>query len=672
MTKMDTGLVESAGLVERMARTQGKTPMSFGYKRNADVPLVFPIGREIGQIANFACLSGEENYLNTVVSAAKGKGKTSCIIKPFIRWMICHPQRMGSLILDAKGDLTSTAIQWAREVGREEDVIILDPRGDFKVRLLPGDMCAETLASIIVSAIATINGGFDPREQFWIAHSEELLKYVITLVRMSEGEEHYPVNPEEINRLVGMADEQQRLLNRVEWRNDNGEYQTPHLRHNVEYLRRYFTLQKELDPRVETSITAEVRRYLKDYSGYNFARVFCPGPKEKCIDMADIFNRGRIVILSMPSCLYADTARLTGVLLKSQFYDLVGRRMLEGSNIDSERPVFFICDEYQQYMSVGGRVGSDDTFAAISRYARAGMVCAVQELGALYSAAGPHKEDAATNLILNFQNHIIMQQTMTPRLETLLAGKGIRDLGCIPMLQSFEALVVKDTEPVPRIVETGPNYANWDYVLVRNEQQARQLQARRQDIYSRCGLNDEKGGIKNIIIVGEHNGGKTKLLEYIYQEHLKWQVPCVLMHGKMDLNVQPINLLAELARICGMAKDKIEGSTIIVDDIDTLTAELGKMNNGLYVGLLPFVEGKHCRYGKHNDVANLGKVRIIATATLRHDRKGIGFISNTAATRKPVLPGIISETFRVIEMHDIAASKQITKSTAPLEDCHEK
>lgn len=451
-----------------MKNESGKTPVSTGRQRCPEVPLELMIGREIGSGA-YLRLRGEEPFCNLLVTGGKGRGKSAGVVKPVLRQLICHPQRPGLLVLDAKTDLNGYAIQWARAVGRTDDIAVITPGGS-PVRLFPGEMSPEAVASTIVTAVSTIAGGYDVREAYWMHNAEEYIKFVVVLLKLADGNWNHPVTPLEILGLVGLS---RRIAEQVEMATSLYQGTTdPRMSHNLAYVISYSQKLRELDPRVRTSIESEITRFLKDFSGYDF-RNFSPPATAKCLEMGDILSQGKIVMLHMPSAVYGEMARFIALLLKTQFYSAAIRRLdLTNKSRDGGRPAFLIVDEAQFFITVGGRAGADDVFAGLSRQTRVGLVFCTQELGALYAAgANTHAVD---NLIQNFQSIVMLRQDIQPGLKQYLDGKLMKDTDCVARLQSFEAVFLKDGDPKARLVELGPYFSDWDFA----ERQRREMVAR--------------------------------------------------------------------------------------------------------------------------------------------------------------------------------------------------
>lgn len=636
----------------------GKVPMSRGREVHRDVPLRFPVGRDVGTVNSFRWLEGEELFLNMLISGGKGKGKTAGVIKPFLRFLVCHPARAGALVLDVKGDLAPYVRGWAALAGREADVVDIDPRGNTRVHLFPRGMHAEILANAIITSAQTLAGGVDPKEAFWLNSAEELCKFLALLLQMLREDLTSPVTPADILELVGQDDELQRLVNRLEMRREERDGRlTAEEKHIYDYIQQYYNRHHILDSRVRTSYEAELHRILRDFTNYRFKMTFCPHPDDKdTVSVEDILTAGKLVILSMPHAEYFETSRFVALMLKAQFYSAALRRIREG-NMANARPAFFICDEYQNFATIGGRVGSDDNFAALSRQAKVGMICATQELGSLYAVAGPQNSEAVANMLQNFQTHVVLQQTLTPKMNELLKGKGIKDTECIPKLKAFEALFYKDTAPVPRLIELGPTFGTWDYAAAVAGKELADIAERKHSVIGVLGHPQSARGLRTVI-AGSPKSRKSEVLDNQYDECLLKDVPCLRYNARFDV---PESVVARLAEVCAYDRGKMENAVIFVDDVDTMSDDKTHPSSHLYYALLPFFSGSRVAYGKGYDRVNLALVDIVMTATSR--RRG-DIHSRDEATPCVELPGRVADGVRVLDIQSLGKSAEIERLKA--------
>ncbi len=109
--------------------------------------------------------------------------------------------------------------------------------------------------------------------------------------------------------------------------------------------------------------------------------------------LADVMESGKVLALNMPAGTNPNLSRVLGVMLKQSWLSTLLLRpalMKQPWNRDRYwRPVLFICDEYQQFATVGESDPSGDEKAfALTRQSRCVPIVATQSISTLRSALG--------------------------------------------------------------------------------------------------------------------------------------------------------------------------------------------------------------------------------------------------------------------------------------------
>jgi hypothetical protein len=154
---------------------------------------------------------------------------------------------------------------------------------------------------------------------------------------------------------------------------------------------------------VKTSIIQGIAVFLSLFDADpDVRRVFCPpkelyegkhvesDPKARVLaPFADLIEQGKIVGLNFPVALNPALAKTIGTMMKIDYQRAVQLRIpkMEASPERSFRPTVFICDEYQNFATVGGDnpVG-DERFFSISRQPRCIPIVATQSVSSLKEA----------------------------------------------------------------------------------------------------------------------------------------------------------------------------------------------------------------------------------------------------------------------------------------------
>ena len=179
-------------------------------------------------------------------------------------------------------------------------------------------------------------------------------------------------------------------------------------REQFEAVKRWFYNDwRRIDNKLRTSIVEGISVFLSLFDDNpQVKRVFCP-PKEtydprlntpdelghpkygKPLPSFDwLIEQGKVCALNFPMSLNAGLARALGTMMKMDFQRAVLQRIFR---IDQERdrhfrPVFFLCDEYQAFATVGeDNPNGDEKFFSLSRQAKCVSIVATQSISSLRS-----------------------------------------------------------------------------------------------------------------------------------------------------------------------------------------------------------------------------------------------------------------------------------------------
>ncbi|MCY3560549.1 MAG: TraM recognition domain-containing protein [bacterium] len=171
-------------------------------------------------------------------------------------------------------------------------------------------------------------------------------------------------------------------------------------RERVEAVQEWYTRHwLQLDGKLRTSIVEGVASFLSLFDEPAARRAFCParpdeageGRPETLPPLRELIEGGAVVCLNMPSAANPALARAAGVMLKSAWLRALLERPADMARPENEgrywRPALFVCDEYQQFATVGedDPQGDEKSFA-MSRQARCIPLVATQSLASLESA----------------------------------------------------------------------------------------------------------------------------------------------------------------------------------------------------------------------------------------------------------------------------------------------
>ncbi len=191
----------------------------------------------------------------------------------------------------------------------------------------------------------------------------------------------------------------------------------------LEAVKRWFHYDwKRIEPKLRTSIVEGISVFLSLFDDNpDVKRTFCP-PVECYDPIANVDHRygkplpsftwlietGKVCALNFPIGLNAGLAKALGVMMKLDFQRAVLNRVPEMETHRERyfRQVFFICDEYQHFATVGeNEPTGDEKFFSLSRQPRCIPIVATQSISSLKSSL---PGDTWRSLLQTFRTKIFL------------------------------------------------------------------------------------------------------------------------------------------------------------------------------------------------------------------------------------------------------------------------
>jgi len=191
----------------------------------------------------------------------------------------------------------------------------------------------------------------------------------------------------------------------------------------LEAVKRWFHYDwKRIEPKLRTSIVEGISVFLSLFDDNpDVKRTFCP-PVECYDPIANVDHRygkplpsftwlietGKVCALNFPIGLNAGLAKALGVMMKLDFQRAVLNRVpeMEAHRERYFRQVFFICDEYQHFATVGeNEPTGDEKFFSLSRQPRCIPIVATQSISSLKSSL---PGDTWRSLLQTFRTKIFL------------------------------------------------------------------------------------------------------------------------------------------------------------------------------------------------------------------------------------------------------------------------
>jgi len=409
----------------------------------------------------------EAQFTGVFVTGAIGSGKTTAVAYPCLRQMLgfrrVHPLPEGGegewkysgLLLDEKGDFIQAAESFAREWGREGDLIRLGPGGDRVWNVIYNPNLAPWAVGYQLGWILrNFNRGATSVDPFWELAPKELVMDYLGLLAGARG--YYTL----ADYLEVLADDdlQDRLqaeaLERLA--RDPGRVEEAERRWRGILKRREgmgLNLRGSLEACARAGIDMfkypELRKVFCPTREEYFTGPSCPWPRQWAVDneagqvrtqdhvfagFDGVLDHGKVVGLQMSKVQWFDAATFVQVALKFQWQDAVLRRGAldaRGKAIAPPRfgagvgycPTFLMADECQN--SVTPR---DAEFKALCRSKRASCWELTQSHTSILEAFAQGKEKAAEAYFQNSMTHLYLRQSDLHSMEIIQKEAGTKDI----------------------------------------------------------------------------------------------------------------------------------------------------------------------------------------------------------------------------------------------------
>ncbi len=325
----------------------------------------------------------EDFYKNVIVFGAIGTGKTVCVLNTLLHGLVGSATAPGlaasGLVLDPKGDFDGKLRRLFSEYDREKDLLVLDPTSDATIIWNPLDSEDDELElAARFAAVLESTGMKSGAESFWIDSCRKFLRHAIALLRLTNEADEPPCF-EQIYELATSMDEIKERCSELEF----GEKR-------ASQALQFFTNEwGKLADETRTSIQSHLTNMLDPFLMEPYCRVFAG---KSTMGIGEMVDQGKVLYVHMPIADKEAMARVVGTFAKLEF----NREILKRP--DKERRSFFLCDEFQAFLTQAAQRGDADFFER-SRQSNHVNLVATQNVPALKKVLD--KEAAVNNLLGN-------------------------------------------------------------------------------------------------------------------------------------------------------------------------------------------------------------------------------------------------------------------------------
>jgi hypothetical protein len=352
------------------------------------------------------------------ICGAPGSGKSSNVGKQHAIGLLSAPHS-GALILTAKAEETAVWQQYAKDCGREDDLIVFneksghtfDPIAYEWYREGRGAGDNENLIDFFSTLVSLgkkeVGQGHDP---FWERGNEQLMRNVIKLLDLASE----PISIVSIDRCIkslptapDMHEDETwqqesycaQLIDSIKARKDS---LTPEQWSDLDFATQFiFKKWPAFDERPRSSLEMTWSGMADKFLFNPFNRIFCSG---KCTITPEMTTHdAKIIIVDFPLLEYGfETARLMQVIIKLTFQ----RAWLRRNLADSGNLVFLWQDEFQYFVT-----RRDNFFQQTCRGSRVAVICLTQNILNLAEELGEQQPGSKTKSFLgNLGLKIFLQQ----------------------------------------------------------------------------------------------------------------------------------------------------------------------------------------------------------------------------------------------------------------------
>lgn len=342
---------------------------------------------------------------HVLVTGGTGSGKTSGPLKAFL--MAYLRAGFGGLVLTTKEDDCARVMALARECGREQDVIIVNPHTMHRFNFLNYEFSRSGRgAGLVDNAVALLmeavenrseGGSRNSSDAYWTEGVRRLLRHAMETL-LAAG---HKVSMWGIKDIVDGMPFFNDTTNRPEYPEgsflleclEQAKQRGGQIRHLEQYWLR--EMCRKGSERQVAGIVSTFTGMCDPFLYGVVADLFASDAQD--FYAPDLCRVGLIVVIDLPVSEFGEVGRTAQLIMKKTFIDeLLRRQGLQPGEV----PCFLLCDEYQFLAT-----NSDAKLLQAGRSSYAGALVATQNINNLYAAMGDsaNAQSKAHASISNFQ-----------------------------------------------------------------------------------------------------------------------------------------------------------------------------------------------------------------------------------------------------------------------------
>jgi len=405
------GFTDTGKTVNMVEQYRGNNQFSIYVGTSNDYLYRIGAGPRLGNI--HVALNLADSCTNFMITGGIGSGKTVSAISPILLQLLDpansnNEQTPAGLIFDIKGDFKGCVYDLASRFGRTDITTIGAATGQAKMNII-GGLSPDIAAAFLKSGFEQTGGSSS--DSFWIDSSTDAMKAGLTILQKVD---MYTLNY--LYQLIFDKKIEETVLSAAA-QLASGDLE---LTAALDY---YTGVYLKNEDRTLQSIKATIGTLLSTFTSPQIVDTFC---NTKAADantlFTDIIEKGRILLLDFPLSVNGYGAKTIYVLMKLRFMNLVQTRPTN-PKMNQDRPVYFICDEYQNCITKSGFV-SDSNFWDKSRSAKCIGLISFQTVSSIVSALNGDRATTET-ILANFRQKIFFANEDPSTIDYIqkIAGK---------------------------------------------------------------------------------------------------------------------------------------------------------------------------------------------------------------------------------------------------------
>lgn len=347
-------------------------------------------------------------FQNVLCTGTIGQGKTISFLTQFLLQMIYYQydnpdKKVAMLCLDVKGNFYQFVQGFAYEVGRLNDLIIIEVGGKWKYNPLHKPNLSAIELANRMRYILELFVGSDPANSYWIGKAEDTIVELIKLIRLYN--DNY-VNFEELHKLGTNPEFREKIIKQLQAAADNGELNEEQL-YDFKTAKAYFDNEYSILPdKAQAFILSEITQMTQPFISTKAVKdTFCPSRSEiNFYGFEDVIKEGKIVVWKINANKEPKVAKLIAAYLKLDYQKeiMITLEKKKTDPISANRYKVTICDEYQAYVTK-----NDAEFLSQSREPRSVTAACTQSYTSLRETL--RNEDTTNMLLQSFVNKVWMR-----------------------------------------------------------------------------------------------------------------------------------------------------------------------------------------------------------------------------------------------------------------------